>query len=265
MVRAGGSAARLENGDFKVSGPKTILILGGTGEGIALAEALHALPETRLVSSLAGRVANPKLPPGGVRIGGFGGPLGLANYLRDHRIVAIIDATHPFARRMGWNAAEAAAAVGIPLLRFERPAWIAQKGDRWIEVDDWNQAVAVLRGAARRVFLALGRQELAPFTTLDDIHFLIRSVEAPDPALHFAHAELVLARGPFRIEDELALLTAHRIDHIVCKNSGGKATDAKLQAARQLGIAVVMQRRPPRPDVPKVATIAAAVAWAAAL
>lgn len=241
--------------------PRKILILGGTGEGIALAQALQDLAETEVISSLAGRVANPKLPPGEVRIGGFGGPAGLAAYLRDNAIAALIDATHPFARRMGWNAAEAVAAAQIPILRYERPAWVAQPGDRWIEVDDWDQAVEMLRRSARRVFLALGRQELAPFTALADIAFVIRSVEPPDARIVFKNAEIILARGPFRHDDERALLQSRQIDHVVCKNSGGGATDAKLQAARELGITVIMQQRPPRPHVPNVSSIAAALNW----
>jgi precorrin-6A/cobalt-precorrin-6A reductase len=240
---------------------KKILILGGTGEGIALAEALLGFRDIHGISSLAGRVANPKLPPGEVRIGGFGGAAGLAAYLTENKIAAIIDATHPFARRMGWNAAEAAGAAKIPLLRYERPAWVAQPGDRWIDVADWAQAVEVLRLSAKRVFLALGRQELAPFTQLADIAFVIRSVEPPDAGIEFAQADLVLARGPFKLEDERALLQSRRIDHLVCKNSGGGATDAKLQAARELGVTVVMQRRPPRPDTPRVANVAAALDW----
>jgi precorrin-6A/cobalt-precorrin-6A reductase len=240
---------------------KKILILGGTGEGIALAEALQRLPDIHVISSLAGRVANPKLPQGEVRIGGFGGAAGLAAYLTENKIAAIIDATHPFARRMGWNASEAAVSVKVPLLRYERPAWVAQPGDRWIDVDDWAQAVEVLRLSAKRVFLALGRQELAPFTQLADIAFVIRSVEPPDAGIKFAQAELVLARGPFKLEDERALLQSRRIDHLACKNSGGGATDAKLQAARELGVTVVMQRRPPRPDTPRVADVVAALDW----
>lgn len=244
-----------------MSSSKNLLILGGTGEGIALAEALQSMPDIHVISSLAGRVANPKLPAGDVRIGGFGGVPGLTDYLRDNHIAAAIDATHPFARRMGWNAAEAAGAAGIPLLRYERPAWTPQAGDNWTMVDDWAQATAILRRSAKRVFLALGRQELAPFTELTDIAFVIRAVEPPDAAIKFIDAEIVLARGPFRLDDERALLQSRRIDCIVCKNSGGSATDAKLQAARELGIPVVMQRRPQRPDIPRVATVAAALAW----
>ncbi len=242
-----------------------ILILGGTGEGSALANALAARADCHVISSLAGRVANPKLPPGEVRIGGFGGSNGLAAYLEKNGITAVIDATHPFARRMCWNAALAAERASVKLLRFERPAWSAQPGDRWIEIDDWNGAVDVLRRAAKRVFLALGRQELEPFITLKDIAFVIRSVEPPDPTLIFANAEILLARGPFRLEDERALLRSRAIDHVVCKNSGGNATDAKLQAARELGITVIMQRRPSRPDVPKVSDIDAAISWVTTL
>jgi precorrin-6A/cobalt-precorrin-6A reductase len=248
-----------------MGGAVKILILGGTGEGIALASAFASLPGRHVISSLAGRVANPKLPPGDVRIGGFGGAEGLAAYLGDNAIDAMIDATHPFARRMGWNAAAAASATHTPLLRYERPAWQPQAGDRWIDVGDWDEAVSALRGKARRVFLALGRQELAPFVALRDVAFVIRAVEEPDSQLAFADAEIVLARGPFRLEDERALLRSRQIDHLVCKNSGGGATDAKLQAARELGVTVIMQRRPARPDVPQVSDIQAAIDWVTSL
>jgi precorrin-6A/cobalt-precorrin-6A reductase len=152
--------------------------------------------------------------------------------------------------------------AAVPLLRLERPAWQAGPGDDWEQVTDWVAAAEALRGRARRVFLTVGRQELAPFATLDEIWFLIRSVEAPDPALRFARSELLLARGPFHLEDERALLKEHRIDTIVCKNSGGGATDAKLAAAREMGLHVVMLARPARPDVAAVPTVAAAVDWA---
>lgn len=239
-----------------------ILILGGTGEALKLAESLCAAgTDWQVISSLAGRVAEPRLPPGDIRVGGFGGGAGLAHYLSAEKISFMIDATHPFARRMGWNAAEATEATGVPLVRLARQAWQAQPGDKWTEVDDWESAVALLRGRFSRVFLALGRQELAPFTALKDTAFVIRSVEPPDPALKFAQADFVLARGPFRLADERALLLQHQIDAIVCKNSGGSATAAKLEAARELEIDVIMQRRPPRPDVPQVDSIAGVIDW----
>jgi precorrin-6A/cobalt-precorrin-6A reductase len=245
---------------------KTLLILGGTTEGYKLAEAAVALPGLRVISSLAGRVGSPRLPAGEVRIGGFGGITGLADYLKHEHIGAMIDATHPFASRMGWNAAGASAETGTPLLRLERPAWRPVEGDRWTEIDDWPEAAMALREddrmqPAQRVFLALGRQELAHFTDLDHIWFLIRSVEPPDPSLYFAQSQLLLARGPFRYEDERALLAQHRIDTIVCKNSGGAATDGKLTAARDLGLRVIMLRRPRRPDLPSAPDVAGAMDW----
>jgi precorrin-6A/cobalt-precorrin-6A reductase len=241
---------------------KTLLILGGTTEGYKLAEAAASLPGLRVVSSLAGRVGSPRLPAGETRIGGFGGIAGLAEYLRQEKIDAVIDATHPFASRMGWNAAGAGAETGTALLRLARPAWQPVAGDRWSMAEDWPQAAAALReAAAHRVFLAIGRQELAHFTGLDDIWFLIRAVEAPDTTMQFAQSELLLARGPFRYADELALLREHRIDTIVCKNSGGDATDGKLTAARELGIRVIMLQRPERPAVASAPDVAAAMAW----
>jgi precorrin-6A/cobalt-precorrin-6A reductase len=243
---------------------KTLLILGGTTEGYKLAEAATTLPNLRVISSLAGRVGSPRLPVGEVRIGGFGGVAGLAAYLRQEKIDAVIDATHPFASRMGWNAAGACAETGTALLRLERPAWQPVEGDRWVMAEDWPAAAAALRDAdpaARRVFLAIGRQELAHFTGLDDIWFLIRAVESPDPSVRFAQSELLLARGPFRATDELALLREHRIDTILCKNSGGDATDGKLAAARKLGIMVVMLQRPQRPALPSAPDVAQAIGW----
>lgn len=245
---------------------RKILILGGTGDAAELAESLvRSASDWQVISSLAGRVAQPRLPAGEIRIGGFGGPGGLAQYLRDQQVSAVVDATHPFARRMGWNAAEAASMTGTPLLRLGRPAWQPEPGDRWIPVEDWNEAVALLRFPSRRVFLALGRQELEPFTALSGTAFVIRSVEPPEPSLRFAQAEFILARGPFLLEDERRLLADHRIDCIVCKNSGGAATRAKLVAAREMEIEVIMLRRPPRPVVAEVEDIAGALAWLTSL
>ncbi|SDE17031.1 cobalt-precorrin-6A reductase [Rhodospira trueperi] len=238
-----------------------VLILGGTTEGYALAEALVADGRWDPVSSLAGRTANPRPPAGDMRVGGFGGPEGLARWLTDQGIAAVIDATHPFARRMGWNAATACADTGVPLLRLERPKWVPRDGDAWTLVPDWDAAVDALRTLrAQRVLLAVGRQEVAPFAVLPDVWMLIRSVQAPDPMPPFTHAELLLARGPFSLEDETALLRDQRIDTIVCKNSGG-ATESKLAAARALGVRVVMRDRPRRPETVTVATVDAATGW----
>ena len=238
-----------------------VLILGGTTEGYALADALVADGRWSPVSSLAGRTANPRPPAGAMRVGGFGGPEGLARWLGDEGIAAVIDATHPFASRMGRNAATACAETRVPLLRLERPRWMPGPEDDWTLVADWDDAVAALRAlSARRVLLAVGRQEVAPFAVLPDVWMLIRSVQAPDPMPPFAQAEVLQARGPFRLESETALLRDRAIDTIVCKNSGG-ATDAKLAAARTLGVRVVMRDRPPRPETMAVATVDAALEW----
>lgn len=240
----------------------TLLILGGTSEGYALAAALAARPGLRVISSLAGRTDNPRLPAGETRIGGFGGADGLAAFLQREQVDAVVDATHPFAAQMGWNAAAGCRMAGVPLVRLARPAWRPGPGDRWESVADWTEAVATLgRLGARRVLLALGRQELEPFAVLDGVSFLIRCVTPPHPLPTFRAAEVLLARGPFDLTSERALLAGQRIDCIVCKNSGGGATDAKLAAARELGIRVVMRERPARPAVAEVADVAAALAW----
>ncbi|MBK1633062.1 cobalt-precorrin-6A reductase [Thiohalocapsa halophila] len=242
--------------------PATILILGGTSEGYALAEALAPQPSLRVVTSLAGRTPQPRRPVGELRSGGFGGADGLAAYLAGERVAAVIDATHPFAATMGAHAAQACAQLGVPLLRLERPAWTPEPGDRWEQVSDWYGAVFALRMlGVRRVLLALGRRELSPFAMLDDVWFLVRCVSRPDPLPAFAHAELLLDRGPFELDGERALLARHGIDCIVCKNSGGAASAAKLQAARERGIPVVMRERPPRPALPTAPDVAAAVQW----
>jgi precorrin-6A/cobalt-precorrin-6A reductase len=246
------------------TGTATILILGGTSEGYALAEALAARDGLRVISSLAGRTAAPRRPAGELRIGGFGGIAGLSTYLARERVAAVIDATHPFAATMGGHAAEACAHADIPLLRLERPAWQPGPGDRWERVNDWYGAVFAVRMlGARRVLLAVGRQALAPFALLDDVWLLVRCVSRPEPLPAFVHAELLLDRGPFHLDAERALLRERAIDCIVCKNSGGDASAAKLQAARQHGIPVVMRERPARPALPTAPSVDAALAWLA--
>jgi precorrin-6A/cobalt-precorrin-6A reductase len=237
------------------------LVLGGTTEGYELGRALTDTPGIRVVSSLAGRTAAPRLPIGEVRIGGFGGAAGLAAYLRENGVGAVIDATHPFAATMGQNAASGCAQAGVPLLRLERPAWRPSAGDKWIDVADWDEAARVVGQAAVRVLLAVGRQELDAFAALDHVWFLVRSVDRPNPMPPFRQAEVLLARGPFDLTGERELLVARHIDTIVCKNSGGSGADAKLVAARELGIRVVMRRRPKRPEVPAVHSTVDAVGW----
>ena len=237
-----------------------VLILGGTGEARRLASALAARPDLRVVSTLAGRVREPRLPAGDVRIGGFGGPAGLAAWLRAERVSAVIDATHPFAERISASAADAAASTGIPILRLRRPGWVARPGDDWRWADSLAAAAELLAGTARRVFLTTGRQGLSAFAGLDAVWFLIRCVDEPEPPLP-RHRLLLLDRGPYTVDGELDLLRAHRIESLVSKDSGGGQTEAKLTAARELGLPVIMVRRPPEPDLPGVPTVEEALSW----
>jgi len=237
-----------------------VLILGGTGEARALAQELHArgIP---VISSLAGRVARPRLPVGDVRVGGFGGSDALARWLEDHAITAVIDATHPFAQRISASAKSACAAADVPLLRLERPGWVAQAGDRWHWVDDLDRAAAAIAELGSRVLLTSGRQGLAAFAQKADSWFLIRCVDPPDAPLPARH-QVVLDRGPYTLEGELALIDEHRIDLLVTKDSGGPLTGAKLEAARVRSIPVIVVRRPARCTVPTVRTVTAAMDWA---
>jgi precorrin-6A/cobalt-precorrin-6A reductase len=239
-----------------------VLILGGTAEARALASKLDAAG-IGIVSSLAGRVQRPRLPVGEVRVGGFGGPEALGRWLREHRILAVVDATHPFAQRISTSAARATTAAGIPLLRLERPGWQAAPGDRWHWVDDLPGAAGgVAALGARRVWLTSGRQGLEAFAELD-AWFLIRCVDPPAVALPHRH-ELLLDRGPYTLAGELALLSEHRIELLVTKDSGGSLTAAKLAAARARGVPVVVVRRPARAPAAAVGSVDEAAAWAVA-
>ena len=216
----------------------------------------------RVTTSLAGRVARPVLPPGQVRVGGFGGADGLAAWLTEHHVDALIDATHPFAATISRNAALAAATAHVPLLALRRPSWVPAEGDDWHPVGSLEQAAEVLSGFGERVFLTTGRMGLAVFAGLHDRWFLVRSVDAPEPP-YPARMHTVLDRGPFTLEGERDLLRRHRIDVVVTKDSGGAATAPKLAAAREAGLPVVIVRRPDVPaDVPVAATVAEAAHWA---
>lgn len=238
-----------------------ILVLGGTSEARALAAALDDAG-VAVTSSLAGRVARPRLPAGEVRIGGFGGPEALARWLGEHGVRAVIDATHPFAERISASAAAACAAAGVPLLRLQRPGWSERAGDRWLWVDDLPSAARAIPGLGRRVFLTTGRQGLATFAALTETWFLIRCVDPPDPPLPPRH-ELILDRGPYTVEGEGELIDRHELDLVVTKDSGGGHTAAKLTAARSRGLPVIVVRRPrPAAAGASVGDVAQALAWA---
>jgi precorrin-6A/cobalt-precorrin-6A reductase len=228
--------------------PKRILILGGTAEASNLAHRLaRETPDTIVVTSLAGRLtAQPDLP-GIVRVGGFGGLHGLIDFLRLARINRVIDATHPFAATISAHAALACAELEIPLERIHRPMWRKHPGDRWRWAATIEMAARMATGGssrARRVFLTIGAQELAPFARRGGPFYLIRMIEPPPRRLPFRHYSLVLGRGPFALAEEMALMENFDIDLLVSKSSGGPATEAKIEAARRLGIPVVMVRRP---------------------
>jgi precorrin-6A/cobalt-precorrin-6A reductase len=241
--------------------PAHVLILGGTTEARRLAAGLAARPGVRVTTSLAGRVARPGAVAGEVRIGGFGGAQGLADWLRTHRVDSLVDATHPFAEAISANAAYAAAATGVPLVLLRRPGWRPGPGDRWYDVPSLAGAAEALPSLGRRVFLSTGRLGLAAFAHLTDLHFVVRSVDPPEPPMP-PDTELVLARGPFTVADETELLRAHRIEVLVTKDSGGEATAAKLTAAREHGLPVVVVRRPPLPQgVTAVSDVAGVLEW----
>jgi precorrin-6A/cobalt-precorrin-6A reductase len=237
----------------------TLLILGGTAEAVDLAAACATRSNVEVISSLAGRTRMPVLPPGEVRIGGFGGAEGLARFLVERGIDVVIDATHPFAAQMSAHAERACREARVPRLRLLRPPWVPVPGDRWIEVASLAEAARRLPDLARRVFLTIGRRDLRPFVQLD-LWFLVRTIEAPG-VLPLRQGHWLARRGPFAVEDEIALLQTHAIEALVTKASGGGATYAKLVAARQLGLPVLMIRRPSPPHGPVVGSVAAALAW----
>ncbi|AGB75193.1 MULTISPECIES: cobalt-precorrin-6A reductase [Rhizobium] len=242
-------------------GKARILILGGTTEARALATALASRADLELVLSLAGRTTDPAPQPVPVRSGGFGGAEGLARYIRDEKIDLLIDATHPFAARISANAAAAAAQCHVSALALRRPAWVPVEGDDWLSVHSVSQAIAALGEAPLRVFLATGRQEAHQANAAPQHHYWVRSVDPVEPPLTVPHVSYIHSRGPFRLEDELQMLRQHQIEVVVAKNSGGDATYGKIEAARQLGIKVIMVERAEAAGLPVVETVEAALGW----
>ena len=236
-----------------------LLILGGTAEAAALATALAG--RMRVTTSLAGRTEQPSLPPGEIRIGGFGGAAGMAEWLRENAIDLVVDATHPFAAAISTHAAEACAGLGMPRLRLQRPAWRRDARDRWIEVEDAPAAARALALLGGRSLVTIGVQELAAFAGLADVWLLIRLITPPKAPLDLGPHELVFGRGPFSLAEERLLLLRYRLTSLVTKASGGTATEAKILAAREADLPVIMIRRPPPPPGPIVDSVEAAVDW----
>lgn len=240
-----------------------VLVLAGTTEATRLA---HLLVDDGLevISSFAGMTTDPLSRPGRVRTGGFGGVDGLRRYLGEEAIDLLIDATHPFAARMPHHAAAAAGSIGVPLVRILRPPWTPQPGDRWVTVATLpHAAVTVDELDARVVLLTVGRRELHHFTRARRARFVVRSIHPPDQLP--PRTTVILDRGPFELPAERDLILRHGVDALVAKNAGGTATRAKLDAARELGLPVIMIERPAQPSVPHVQTVEAARRWVQAI
>ena len=241
------------------SAAMAVLILGGTPEARELAGALHA-GGIAVTTSLAGRVPDPRAIAGVTRVGGFGGPDGLAAWLREHGAGAVVDATHPFADHISASAVTACESAGIPLLRLERPGWQPEAGDAWHWAADLEDAAAAVPRLGSRVLLTTGQGDLAAFAGLTEPWFLVRCITPPSAPLPPRH-ELLLDRGPYTVEGELALLDRHGIDLVVTKDSGGTSGGAKLAAARARRIAVLIVRRPPTRHVTVAESVGEALAW----
>jgi precorrin-6A/cobalt-precorrin-6A reductase len=237
-----------------------VLILGGTSEAAKLARVCAGRADMDVISSLAGRTREPAALPGEVRIGGFGGSEGLQRFLIADAIDRVVDATHPFAARISANAEIACRRLGVARLRLLRPPWQAQRGDRWIDAADMTDAAARLPTLGRTAFVTVGHGDLEALGRLPDVRLVVRTIELP-ACRPLRDAVWLCGRGPFRLEDELRLLRAHGIDVLLTKASGGDATYAKLAAARDLGLPVLMVRRPQSPPGPVVESVAGALAW----
>jgi precorrin-6A/cobalt-precorrin-6A reductase len=242
-----------------------LLILGGTAEAAALARGASARfgDALRVTSSLAGRTQRPGSLPGQIRIGGFGGPPALAAYLTEHGIDRLIDATHPFATRISAEARLACEQVGVPRLVLRRPPWRRHPLDRWIEVDSMGSAAEIVGRVGQRAWLTIGAGEVAAFSAATGVRFLVRLVDPPRQRLPLRFYEVIVGRGPFTLAEERHHFERHAIDVLVCKASGGAATEAKIIAARELGLPVIMVLRPAAEPGKAVETVEAALDWLA--
>lgn len=237
-----------------------VLLLGGTSEASALARAL-AEAGVDAVFSYAGRTASPVPQPLLQRLGGFGGAEGMADYLRTEGFSHVVDATHPFATMISRNAVAACRSARLPLIALERAPWTPGPGDHWLRVPDVETAVSALPPAPARVFLAIGKQSLTPFAARPEHHYLLRLVDPPTAPLPLKDATVIVARGPFAADKDRALMEEQGITHVVAKNSGGAGAEAKLIAARALGLPVILIDRPALPGRATVVGVAEVMAW----
>lgn len=237
-----------------------VLLLGGTMEATALAHHLQArgVPAT---ISFAGRVARPKRQALPMRVGGFGGVDGLLGYIKAQAITHVVDATHPFAAQMSHNAAQACAHAQVPLVALTRPAWTPQPGDQWRDVTSIEGAVAALTGPPHRVMLAIGRMHIDAFAAQPIHHYLLRLIDPPQNPVPLPHHDIVIDRGPFGFESDLALMKDRAITLVVSKNSGGDGAYGKIAAARALGCPVIMIQRPPQPNTRRLSAVDEVMAW----
>ncbi|QHO78027.1 cobalt-precorrin-6A reductase [Bradyrhizobium sp. CCBAU 051011] len=236
------------------------LILGGTSDANLLADAV-ARAGCDAIYSYGGRTRAPVNQPLPTRIGGFGGVNGLAEFIRREEITHLVDATHPFAAEMSRNAVAACEMTGTPLIALERAPWAKGTGDTWIEAADISSATAALPNNRARVFLAIGRQHIAPFSARPQHAYTLRFVDPPDGPLPFPDVDVIVSRGPFTLAGELEMMRARGIEWVVARNSGGAGARAKIDAARELGLPVVMLKRPELPDRPRVESVAEVMQW----
>jgi precorrin-6A/cobalt-precorrin-6A reductase len=236
------------------------LILGGTSDANQLADAL-ARARVDAIYSYAGRTQSPVAPSLPTRVGGFGGASGLVAFIAQEKITHVIDATHPFAAEMSRNAVAACAITGTALIALERAPWTQVAGDKWIEVPDIDAAVAALPETRARVFLAIGRQHVAPFGAKPQHAYTLRFVDAPGEPLPLPDAEIIISRGPFTLAGDLDLMRSRGIEWVVARNSGGDGARAKIDAARELNLSVVMIARPDLPERPRAESVEAVLAW----
>jgi precorrin-6A/cobalt-precorrin-6A reductase len=241
-----------------------VLILGGTAEAVDLAN--RAAEQSDVSYSLAGRTRDPALPRNvSIRKGGFGGADAMADWMRENGTDAVIDATHPFAAQIARNALTACTTAGVPRLKLRRVAWQTQPDDTWLSAADVTEAASLLSSTGRRAFLSVGRQEISAFAPVENTALVARSIDPPDDTNTLPAATFITGRGPFSVSDEIALLRHHDIDVLVSKNAGGDATYAKIAAARELGITVIMIERPPVPPGEITESVETALAWLNAL